>query len=250
VTTSSLRQISDTRKEFLHHRLSFEELKSHTLEGGFRLYENADGVLFPSVTTALGDMKRESLMEWRRRVGEAEANRIGREAASLGTRLHTMCENYLNNVLDYDRKAFPGELELFSKMRPVLDERISVVYAQEFPMYSLDLGVAGRCDCFCVFDGKPTVVDFKSSSKLKKEEWIENYFIQATAYCLMLRERFGRPIDKFAVLISSPEGMQVFHKDTEDYIEVARDYFKGYHARHGHTQEYFRGLIERNETCT
>jgi hypothetical protein len=44
--------------------------------------------------------------------------------------------------------------------------------------------------------------------------------------------------------------MQVFHKDTQDYIEVARDYFKGYHARHGHTQEYFRGLIERNETCT
>ncbi len=102
---------------------------------------------------------------------------------------------------------------------------------------------------YCSFDGLPAVVDFKSSSKEKKEEWIENYFMQATAYSMMLRER-GHPVDKFAILIASPYSMQVFEKSVDDYVDMTRDYFKSYHARHGHTQEYFRGLIERNETCT
>lgn len=208
-----------------------------------RLYQNEYGILFPSVTTALGDMKKDSLDEWRARIGVEEANKIAHNAASIGTRLHLMCEKYLNNDPAYNRKAFPQEAELFRHMKPILDENVELVYGQEFPLYSLDLGVAGRCDMFCRYRGKPTIVDFKSSSKPKKKEWIENYFYQATAYAMMVMERQHLPVSNFAIIISSPEGVQVFEDRVIDWIERTRDYFKSYHARHGFSQEYFKSLI-------
>lgn len=218
-------------------------MNSYTIEGVMRLYESRTGLLFPSVTTALGEMKKDSLEEWRRRIGREEADKIGRRAAALGTRLHSICEKYLNNDPAYRANSFPGEIELFSHLRPFLDEKIEVVYGQEFPLWSKDLGVAGRCDAFCMMEGRPTIVDFKSSSKPKKEEWIENYFFQATAYAMMVMERKKVPVTRFAILVSSPEGLQVFHKPVKDYIEKTREYFHSYRTSKGHTQEYFRGLI-------
>lgn len=240
MTTSSLRQTSATHS-FKHEPKQFEDFRCYTLDD-IRLYENADGILFPSVTHALGDGKKDTLDAWRQRVGIEEAAKIGRNAAAIGTRLHTLCEKFLDNDPYYNRGAFPQEAELFSKLRPVLVERVEVVYAQEFPLYSLDLGVAGRCDLFCCFDGTPAVVDFKSSSKLKKEEWIENYFMQATAYSMMLRER-GYSVDDFFILVASPDGMQVFHKEVDDYVEMTRDYFKGFHAKYKYSQQRFREMI-------
>ena len=231
------------REPFKHIPLHFEELKSYTLEGGPRLYENSNGILFPSVTTALGDMKKDTLDAWRAKIGLEEANKIGRMAAAKGTRLHTLCENYLNNEKFYMKGSFPDDMELFVKMRPELDANVRVVYAQEFPMYSTDLGVAGRCDLFCDYKGCPTVVDFKSSSKAKREDWIENYFFQATAYCMMINEIKGIDVKNFAILIASPDGLQVFHKSTDEYIEQTRNYFKSYHAKHGYSQEKFREMI-------
>lgn len=240
MSISSLRQTSATHN-FAHEPKQFEDFRCYTLDN-IRLYENADGILFPSVTHALGDGKKDSLDAWRQRVGIEEANRIGRIAAATGTRFHTMCERFLDNRNDYGRGAFPAETELFVKIKPVLTDRVGIVYAQEFSLYSLDLGVAGRCDLFCSFDGAPAVVDFKTSSKLKKEEWIENYFMQATAYSMMLRER-GYTVDKFAILIASPDGMQVFDKSVDDYVEMTREYFKGFHAKHGYSQQRFREMI-------
>lgn len=231
---------------FKHQKIDdFENLRCYTLDN-IRLYENADGILFPSVTHALGDGKKDSLDVWRQRVGLEEAERIGRVAANVGTSLHTMCERYLDNRNDYDRGSLPAAAELFGKLKPVLNERIEVVYAQEFPLYSLDLSVAGRCDLFCRFDGVPTVVDFKSSSKLKKEEWIENYYMQATAYSMMLRER-GHEVWNFAILIASPDGMQVFKHDVSHWEEQTRDYFKFYHRKYEHSQEKFREMIAGRE---
>ena len=241
MTTSSLRQNSATHS-FKHEPKQFEDFRCYTLED-IRLYENADGILFPSVTHALGDGKKDTLDAWRQRVGIEEAAKIGRNAAAIGTRLHTLCEKFLDNDPHYNRGAFPQEAELFAKLRPVLTERVDVVYAQEFPLFSLDLGVAGRCDLFCSFDGTPAVVDFKSSSKLKREEWIENYFMQATAYAMMIRERIGRPVDKFVILIASPDGLQVFEKNVGDYVEMTRDYFKGFHAKYKYSQQRFREMI-------
>ena len=245
MTTSSLRQSLGSPKrerDFQHQPLfQFEQLKCYTLED-IRLYENADGILFPSVTHALGDGKKDSLNAWRERIGLEEANRIGRVAAATGTRFHLMCERFLDNRDDYARGAFPAETELFGKIKPVLMERVNVVYAQEFPLYSLDLGVAGRCDLHCSFDDVPSVVDFKTSSKAKKEEWITNYFMQATAYGMMLRER-GLRVENFVILIASPEGMQIFNRHIDHHLEETREYFKGFHAKHGYSQERFREMI-------
>lgn len=81
---------------------------------------------------------------------------------------------------------------------------------------------------------------------MKKEEWIENYFMQATAYSMMLRER-GVTVDDFAILIASPEGMQVFKYDVDSWVERTRNYFKGFHAKHGYSQEKFREMIAGRE---
>lgn len=233
-------------RDFEHWPLiRFEQLRCYTLPD-IRLYENAEGILFPSVTHALGDGKKDSLDAWRQKIGLEEADRIVRIAAATGTRFHTMCERFLDNRDDYGRGAFPAETELFGKIKPVLTDRIGRVYAQEFPVFSLDLGVAGRCDLHCEFDGVSTVVDFKTSSKAKKEEWIENYFMQATAYAMMLRERFLK-VDKFAILIASPDGMQVFEKNVDDYVEQTREYFKSFHAKHGYTQQRFQEMIAGRE---
>ena len=194
------------------------------------------------MTHALGDGKKDSLDAWRQRVGIEEAERVGRNAAAIGTRLHSLCERFLDNRNDYSRGALPPEIELFVKLKPVLMEKVNVVYAQEFPLYSLDLGVAGRCDLYCSLDNVHSVVDFKSSSKPKKEEWIENYFMQATAYSMMLRE-LGHRVDQFAILVASPESMQVFQKNVDDYVEMTREYFKGFHAKHGYTQQRFRDMV-------
>lgn len=248
MNTSSLRQRlgSARTRDFEHWPLAqFEQLKCYTLSD-IRLYQNADGILFPSVTHALGEGKKDSLDAWRQKIGLEEADRIGRIAAATGTRFHTMCERFLDNRDDYGRGAFPAETELFGKIKPVLTDRIGRVHAQEFPVFSLDLGVASRCDLHCEFDGVSTVVDFKTSSKAKKEEWIENYFMQATAYAMMLRERFLK-VDKFAILVASPDGMQVFEKNVDDYVEMTREYFKSFHAKHGYTQQRFQEMIAGRE---
>lgn len=225
--------------------LQFEKLQAFTLEG-LRLYRNSDGFLFPSVTTALGDNSKESLDAWRAKVGLEEANKIGRIAAAIGTRMHTMLERFLDNDLEYARGAFPAETELFLKIRPVLTNSVERVYAQESGLYSLDLGVAGRVDLYCSFNGVPAVVDFKSSSKAKKEEWIQNYFMQATAYSMMLRE-LGHPAEKFVIIVASPDGVQVFDKNVDDYVEQTRNYFKSYHAKYGYSQDVFQQMIAGRE---
>jgi len=230
---------------FKQRGLQFDRLKCYTTET-IRLYQNAEGILFPSVTHALGDMKKGTLEAWRQRVGIEEANKISRKAANLGTRVHKLAEDYLNNKPDWNRGAFPDAMQLFKPLKDRLARNVDEVYAQEFPIYSLDLSVAGRCDLFCEYGGLPTVVDFKTSGKEKREDWIINYFYQATAYAMMLRER-GHRVDKFCILITSPDGLQSFNYPVDQYVEQTRDYFKSFHAKYGYSQEYFQSLINNRE---
>jgi genome maintenance exonuclease 1 len=200
---------------------------------GKRYYATKGGH-FPSVTTILGDKKKDSIQAWRNRVGEAEADKIMRQASSRGTGMHTICEDYLNNKDDVYKGHMPPAIALFKQLQPILDERIGRIYGNEIALYSTELKAAGRCDLYAEFDGVPAVVDFKTSTKTKREDWIEDYFLQATCYSMMIEELHGHKIEKIAVLIAVQEtGLsQVFVKNPDDYRQMVRERFAEYHDKY------------------
>ena len=213
---------------FVHKPVELNELK--TEEGnGKRLYVTPDGK-FPSITTVLGVLSRQGILEWRQRVGEAEANRISTQAARRGTNVHQMCEDYLNNELQID-KFLPHEKLSFKPLQKSLDEHMGVIYAQEAPLYSNYLGVAGRVDCVGEWDGRLSIIDFKTSRKLKKKEWIHSYFQQATAYAIMWEERTGIPIDKLVIVITvdGENEAQVFVEKRDNWVGDLINTIKRYH---------------------
>ena len=201
---------------FKHKDVQFEEVETKTINGK-RHYVTPKGN-FPSITTVLSVLSRKGIAEWRARVGEAEADKIGRQACGRGTNVHLMCEQYVNNELD-ESKFMPDVKAMFNSIKPILKERIGEVYAQEMPMWSSYLGVAGRVDCIAEFDGKLAVIDYKTASKTKKKEWISSYFQQASAYCVMFEERTGIPIDKIVIIVAVADGEpQVFVEKRDNYI--------------------------------
>ena len=141
-----------------------------------------------------------------------------RTAAKRGTAVHELAENYLNNEELSKQDVLP--LAMFTLLKPELDN-INNIVLQEGALYSDKWGVAGRVDCIAEYDGKITVIDFMTSTKEKIEVWVENYFIQCTAYCEMFEERYGLAIKQIAILIVTEDGaIQTFVKDKKDYIPL------------------------------
>ena len=153
------------------------DLKSETFPDGKRYYLTPDGHKLPSVTTVVGAQKKQAIMEWRKRVGEEEANRISKQATSRGTNVHTICENYLNNKQDYMKGIMPDAVEFFLTIKPYLNN-INNIHYQEQALWSTQLGLAGRVDCIAEYDGELSIIDFKTSRQPKPREWIDGYFVQ------------------------------------------------------------------------
>ena len=197
--------------------LGYDDLVAETTDNG-RVYYDPDGKTYPSITTVLSILSEDHIRQWRARVGEEEANRISTRASRRGTAVHLIIEKYLDNEENYKDDFTPDVYGSFLSVRDILDDRIGRIYAQEAPLYSSHLGVAGRVDCVAEWDGKLSIIDFKTSKKFKKKEWITNYFIQETAYAIMWEERTGLPITQLVTLIAGDEGPQVFieHRDNWD----------------------------------
>lgn len=202
---------------FNHVPTSLTELSTVTSDGK-RYYKIPSGVLYPSVTTVMSIYNKKGIMEWRQRVGEAEANRISGKASRRGTKMHTVCENYLNNT-DLG-KVMPDIMMMFRSIKPWLDDNVNNVHAIEAPLYSNHLRVGGRVDCISEFDGKLSIIDFKTSSKPKTEDKIKNYFMQCSAYAVMYEELTGIPVPRI-VIIMAVEGSEplLFVKKRNDYID-------------------------------
>jgi genome maintenance exonuclease 1 len=195
---------------------SLPDLKSETFPDGKRYYTLEDGTRLPSVTTVLGAQKKAGIMAWRKKVGEEEANKVSRIATGRGTSVHTLCENYLNN--DDLGSAMPDALEMFLSIKPVLN-RIDNIHYQECALWSKQLEMAGRVDCIGEFDGKLSVIDFKTSKRIKTEAHIEDYFWQTTAYALMYEEMIGTPIDDIVIIMAVENDQPlVFKQKTSDHI--------------------------------
>jgi len=196
---------------------NLQNLKSETFPDGKRYYTLDDGTRLPSVTTVLGAVKRQSILEWRKRVGEEQANKISSVAAGRGTGMHTLCEQYLNNK--ELGKCMPDALELFLSIKPHL-KNINNIHYQEAALWSKKLEMAGRVDCIAEYEGELSVIDFKTSRKIKKKEWIEDYFWQTTAYALMYEELIGKPINNLVIIMAvSHEKPLIFKEKTSNHIE-------------------------------
>lgn len=196
------------------------DLQSKT-ENGSRKYVTPNGDAYPSVTTILSAYNKKAIQEWRERVGEEAANKISTQASSRGTRLHSLCETYLLNELSPLKlnSVMPDAKELFVKIKPKLDANIGKIYSLEQALYSDKLKIAGRVDCIAEWNGELSVIDFKTAAKEKNEDWIQNYFMQCSAYAEMFEERTGRPINQIVVAIAVSSGdTQIFVKQKEDYL--------------------------------
>ena len=195
------------------------KIESQTFPDGKRYYVTPDGKKLPSVTTVVGAQKKQAIMEWRRRVGEEVANKISKQATSRGTNVHTLCEHYLNNEPKPPGVVMPDAKEMFISLKPLLD-KINNIHYQEVGLWSTQLGLAGRVDCIAEYEGVLSVIDFKTSKKLKDIKDIQDYFWQTTAYALMYEELVGQPIDDIVIIMAVQDsGPVVFKQKTQDHIE-------------------------------
>jgi|TARA_R100000149_G_C5874355_1_gene138088 genome maintenance exonuclease 1 len=211
--------------------MSLEDICARNV-GGKRVYEVGDQ-RYPSISTICSFRNRKSIAEWRARVGAEEANKISKRATTAGTTVHSMIEDYLNNELDIGKYADKHLAKiLFTQAKQML-ARINNIHFQEAPLYSHEFAIAGRVDCIAEFDGKLSIIDFKTSSKEKKEEWVEGYFVQETGYAKMYEERSGIKVEQIVTLITCQTGdTQVFIKNPDDYVPLLKDYIAEYNDAH------------------
>ena len=203
-------------KTFIHHDLP--KLERDTSPDGTRVYKTPSGLAYPSVTTVTGLHTAKGIAEWRRRVGNEEANRISGKASARGTRIHGYCEDYLRGNL-FEADIF--DLEMFNSIKPLLDQ-VDNIHCLEDPLYSDHLQVAGTVDCIAEFQGKLSVIDFKTSSKPKDRDDIHNYFMQTAAYAVAFEERTGIPIGRLVII------MAVDNDDPRLFIEKRDNWIAGF----------------------
>lgn len=216
-------------KKFKYEFFPQIELKEEYIDSK-RHYVTPEGKKYPSVTTVIGDsMDKSGLYEWRQKVGKEEADKITKSAASRGTKVHKICEDYVLGKEDYLKDKMPSSISLFKQIQPYLDENMTKVYGVEIPLYSDFLQTAGRCDLVCHMHDCYTIVDYKTSSKPKKENWIENYFLQLTTYAMMVEELYKVPISYIIVLIAvEDDNLQFFVKNPKSYKDKVTEIFRNY----------------------
>ena len=207
-----------------------EDLDLSTIsEKGQRFYTDSTGkIKYPSVTTVVGLKNREQIKLWRERVGEETANKISTSAAKRGTSFHQNIEDYLRKEKEFIEFENVLQEGMFKAVHPILDEIIPI--ALEAPLYSNQLRMAGRVDCVGLFDNNLSIIDFKSSSKPKEEYMAKQWYIQMTAYALMVEELTGKPVEEITAIVGI-EGLNTFQIFTstpgehiEDLVQLRKQY--------------------------
>ena len=229
------------RKDSLWHfqhldpPMVFDELEVGYWPTGGRFYQTPEGDKFPSVTTILGLGTDQSWKdEWIKRVGQAEADRVSKQATTRGTAVHELIESYMNNNPDWQKGAMPANVMSVKKVLPVLEKNVSLIYANEAPLWSSFLRTAGRVDCIGVWNGILSIIDFKTSKRQKNRGDITNYFMQTAMYAYMFYERKGIPIPQLVIVITVDDGpSQVFIEKTKLWLPEAIKIRKLVEEKHG-----------------
>ena len=175
----------------------FPKTKGKRIDG-MRFYE-VDGKAYPSITTVLGAQPKPGLDQWRKNVGEEAAKWEMNRAARRGKATHTLVENYLKGESPSTRDVLP--LGLFALLKPYLAQ-IDNIHCLEQILYSKKLTIAGQVDCIAEYNGKLSVIDFKTANKERNDEWNKNYYIQTAAYAFMYEELFGTPIEQIIIIMA------------------------------------------------
>lgn len=218
---------------FTHLPIALPPIHAETDTSGTRHYAVPGGKKYPSVTTVLGAQAKTGLTEWRNRVGDDEANKIMRQASVRGTKIHLMVEQYLDNKeVEVPKSSFLDTL-MFKQLKPHLD-RIDNIRMQEAGLYSHYLRMAGRVDCVAEFDGKLSIIDFKTSRSIKQRSWIESYFMQTAAYAIMWEELTGQPINRTVIIMTvENEAPQIFVEKRNPWVPGLLKARDAYEALHG-----------------
>ena len=204
---------------------------------GKRHYVTPEGESYPSITTVLGELNKTSILEWRKRVGETEANKISTKASRRGTSVHSVCESYIKNEEGYLDGQTPNIIELFKSIEPYL-ERIDNIHGVELALYSNHFGLAGRTDLIAEFDGKLSVIDYKTSNRIKKKEWCANYFAQGSFYAIAYEELTNIPVSQIVIIIAVDDDVpQLFVEHRNNWIDKIWEAKKLYELNNNETVE-------------
>ena len=208
---------------FNHVECDLPTLSRKTIDG-VRYYTVNDRPMV-SITSVTSHFNKHIFVDWRKRVGNEEADRVTKRATSRGTKVHTLIENHLLNkdvVLDN-----PSSKMLFTQSKKLL-QNINNIYALEKSLYSNELGVAGTVDCIAEYNGELSIIDFKTAAKPKPREWIENYFVQAAAYACMFYEITDIPVKKLVILMTCENGEVTVYEeyDKMKYMKLLVKYIE------------------------
>ena len=209
---------------FKHIEIEYPKLDREMIDG-VRYYDTPDGNKLVSITSIISHYNREIFREWRAKIGNEEANKITKQSTSRGTDMHTLAECFLRN--QQLPEVQPLSQFLFLQAKSDLD-KIDNIHAIEQALFSKELGVAGTVDCIAEYDGELAVIDFKTSKKPKREDWIESYYVQCAAYACMLYEMTGIMVKKFVIIMSCENGECVVYEqyNKRKYINLLSKYIR------------------------
>ena len=201
-------------KNFNHVGSELQDLQTENLNGK-RHYVTPDGNKYISITSLLSNLSKADIQKWRERVGEAEANKISTKASRQGTSVHSICEAYIKNEYGYLDGGMPNEIDMFSSIQPLLD-RIDNIHVVEGAVYSDELQLAGRTDLIAEFDGNLSVIDYKTSRKIKNWEMCHSYFMQGAFYAIAYEERTGIPVHNIVIIMAVENEKPLLFRETKE----------------------------------
>lgn len=200
-----------------------------------RIYTTPEGFRYPSVTTFLRKVLDKSGLErWRKRVGDEKADQIVRRAGIRGTKIHDLSERFLKNKnpKEFLKGEMPTTIASFKNIQKILENNIQNIHFLEAPLYSTKMKLAGRVDCIAEWNGELAIIDFKTSLRLKREEWILGYKLQTTIYSMMYYELTGYRAKKAVIIIVNDEDLpQIFEINVGDYIPKTLELLKNFNFK-------------------
>tara|TARA_S200000501_G_scaffold344494_1_gene356296 strand:+ start:390 stop:1067 length:678 start_codon:yes stop_codon:yes gene_type:complete len=210
---------------FNHININLPKLHRETIDG-VRYYSVPDDdelLKLVSITSVTSHFNKQIFLDWRKRVGNEEADRVTKAATTRGTDMHTLTEYYLKND---DLPKVPPISDFLFKISKKELNKINNIHALEGPMYSTHLGVAGTVDCIAEYDGELSIIDFKTSKKPKPRKWVDHYFVQCMAYGCMLYEMTGITVKKLVIIMACENGECIVYEeyDKAKYIKLLQQY--------------------------
>lgn len=217
---------------YIPNKFNYISINRETINGQ-RKYATPDGEKLPSVTTILDDTKSEeskkALREWKLRVGEKQAQQITTEAAGRGTRMHKWLENFVKTGEIGEPGTNPYSLQSHKMAKSIIDQGLSKCtefWGTEVSLYFPKI-YAGTTDLVGIHDGSESIMDHKQTNKPKKREWIDDYFIQLTAYAVAHNEVHGTNIKKGVIFMCSADNQyQEFIIEGSDFEHYSNLWFK------------------------